>query len=149
MLRLEKGHIIVGQDSDGVTNALELDMPWALKLDKPFFIGQRSLRILEKQPLRQTLVGFTLPPPSSGETQRRPKECHLVLDGTQIAGRVTSVGWSPTLARCIGLALVSPAVAAGKQLQIRIEAGEEITAAIARPPFYDPAGERQRLGEST
>jgi sarcosine oxidase, subunit alpha len=149
MLRLEKGHIIVGQDSDGVTNALELDMPWALKLDKPFFVGQRSLRILEKQPRRQTLVGFTLPQPSSGGTQRRPKECHLVLDGTQIAGRVTSVGWSPTLARCIGLALVSPAVAAGKQLRIRIEAGEEITADIARPPFYDPAGERQRLGELT
>jgi sarcosine oxidase subunit alpha len=149
MLRLEKGHIIVGQDTDGVTNALELDMPWALKMDKPFFVGQRSLQILEKQPRRQTLVGFTLPQPSSGETQRRPKECHLVIDGTQIAGRVTSVGWSPTLARCIGLALVTPAVAAGKQFRIRIEAGVEITADIARPPFYDPAGERQRLGDST
>ena len=83
MLRLEKGHIIVGQDTDGVTNALELDMPWALKMDKPFFVGQRSLRILEKQPRRQTLVGFTLPQPSPGEMQRRPKECHLVLDGTR------------------------------------------------------------------
>ena len=82
MLRLEKGHIIVGQDTDGVTNALELDMPWALKMDKPFFVGQRSLQILEKQPRRQTLVGFTLPQPSPGEMQRRPKECHLVIEGT-------------------------------------------------------------------
>ena len=73
----------------------------------------------------------------------------MVIEGTQIAGRVTSVGWSPTLARCIGLALVTPAVAAGKQFRIRIEAGVEITADIARPPFYDPAGERQRLGDST
>src|SRR6185437_8089396 len=99
MLRLEKGHIIVGQDTDGVTNALELDMPWALKMDKPFFIGQRSLRALANLPQRQKLVGFTLSPAA----QLRPKECHLVLDGTQIAGRVTSVGWSPTLGRCIGL----------------------------------------------
>jgi sarcosine oxidase subunit alpha len=143
MLRLEKGHIIVGQDTDGVTNALELDMPWALKMDKPFFIGQRSLRILAKLPQRQRLVGFTLPP----EARRRPKECHLVLDGTEIAGRVTSVGWSPTLGRCIGLALVTPAVAAGKQLKIRIEGAEEIAADITPPPFYDPAGERQRLGD--
>jgi sarcosine oxidase, subunit alpha len=149
MLRLEKGHIIVGQDTDGVTNSLELDMPWALKMDKPFFVGQRSLRILEKLPRRQTLVGFTLPQPSPGEVQRRPKECHLVLDGTEIAGRVTSVGWSPTLSRCIGLALVTPKVAADKQFKVRIEAGEEITADIARPPFYDPAGERQRLGDPT
>ena len=130
-----------------MTNALELDMPWALKMDKPFFVGQRSLRILEKLPRRQTLVGFTLPQPSPGQIQRRPKECHLVLDGTEIAGRVTSVGWSPTLARCIGLALVTPALAAGKQLTVRIEAGEQITADITRPPFYDAAGERQRLGD--
>ena len=143
MLRLEKGHIIVGQDTDGVTNALELDMPWALKMDKSFFIGQRSLRILAKLPQRQRLVGFTLPP----DAQRRPKECHLVLDGTEIAGRVTSVGWSPTLGRCIGLALVTPAVAAGKLLKIRIEGAQEITADITPPPFYDPAGERQRLGD--
>jgi sarcosine oxidase subunit alpha len=143
LLRLEKGHIIVGQDTDGVTNALELDMPWAVKMDKPFFVGQRSLRILATLPQRQKLVGFTLPP----EAPRRPKECHLVLDGTQIAGRVTSVGRSPTLGRCIGLALVSPAAAAGKQLKIRIEDGEEIVADIAAPPFYDPAGERQRLGD--
>ena len=146
MLRLEKGHIIVGQDTDGVTNALELDMPWALKMDKPFFIGQRSLRILAKLPQRQKLVGFTLPP----EAPRRPKECHLVLEeGNQIAGRVTSVGWSPTLGRCIGLALVTPAVAAGKQLRIRIEAAREITADITPPPFYDPAGDRQRLEDPT
>jgi sarcosine oxidase subunit alpha len=149
MLRLEKGHIIVGQDTDGVTNALELDMPWALKMDKPFFVGQRSLRILEKVPRRQTLVGFTLPQPPAGGLQRRPKECHLVLDGTEIAGRVTSVGWSPTLSRCIGLALITPKLAAGKQFKVRIEAGEEITADITRPPFYDPAGERQKLGDPT
>jgi sarcosine oxidase subunit alpha len=141
MLRLEKGHIIVGQDTDGVTNALELDMPWALKMDKPFFIGQRSLRILAKLPQRQKLVGFTLPP----EAPHRPKECHLVLDGNQIAGRVTSVGRSPTLGCCIGLALVTPAVAAGKHLRIRIEDAQEITADITPPPFYDPAGDRQRV----
>jgi sarcosine oxidase subunit alpha len=139
-LRLEKGHIIVGQDTDGITNALEIGMPWALKMDKPFFIGQRSLRVLEKQPRRQTLVGFSLQAPG-------PKECHLVLDGTRIAGRVTSVAWSPTLRRCIGLGLVTPDVAQRKQLRIRIDGGEEIDADVAQPPFYDPKGERQRLGD--
>lgn len=143
MLRLEKGHLIVGQDTDGVTNALEINASWAFKMDKPFFIGQRSLRILEKQPLRQTLIGFTLPP----QAPRRPQECHLVIDGGRIAGRVTSVGWSPTLGRCIGLALVAPPLAARKQLRIRIEKSEEIDAEIAPLPFYDPNGERQRVGD--
>jgi sarcosine oxidase subunit alpha len=139
MLRLEKGHIIVGQDTDGITNALEVGMPWAIKMDKPFFVGQRSLRVLEKQPRRQVLAGFSL------EGQRRPKECHLVLDGSQIAGRVTSVGSSPTLGRCIGLALVAPQVALRRHLRIRIDGGEEIDAEVARLPFYDPNGERQRV----
>ena len=149
MLRLEKGHIIVGQDTDGITNALEIGMPWAIKMDKPFFIGQRSLRVLEKQPRRQTLVGFTLPSSdeSSVQGRRRPKECHLVLDGGQIAGRVTSVGWSPTLARCIGLGLVTPQVALRKHLRVRIDRGEEIDVEVAQPPFYDPSGERQRVGD--
>ncbi|HJX21306.1 MAG TPA: glycine cleavage T C-terminal barrel domain-containing protein, partial [Steroidobacteraceae bacterium] len=140
MLRLEKGHIIVGQDTDGVTNALEIDVSWALRMDKRFFIGQRSLSILQKQPRRQSLVGFTLPP----EAPLRPRESHLVLSAGQIAGRVTSTGWSPTLARCIGLALVTPALAAGQKLRIRIEKGQEIDADIVRLPFYDPQGERQR-----
>jgi sarcosine oxidase subunit alpha len=140
MLRLEKGHLIVGQDTDGLTNALEIDAPWALKMDKPFFVGQRSLRILAPLPRRQRLVGFTL----AAGAPRLPKECHLVLDGADIAGRVTSVGYSPTLQRCIGLALVTPAVAAGKALRIRIDGGALIDAAIAGLPFYDAAGARQR-----
>ncbi len=140
ILRMEKGHIIVGQDTDGVTNALEVGVSWALRMDKAFFTGQRSLAILAKQPQRQSLVGFLLPP----DSPRRPRESHLVIDRGQIAGRVTSTCFSPTLGRCIGLALVTPALAAGRELRIRIDKGEEIAAEIVAPPFYDREGERQR-----
>jgi sarcosine oxidase, subunit alpha len=142
MLRLEKGHIIIGQDTDGVTNALELGMPWAIRMDKPFFIGQRSLQILGKLPRHQTLVGFSLPAESD-----RPKECHLVLAGDRIAGRVTSVGLSPTLGKTIGLALVEPAVAASGSLQIRIDGNQLLNATVEAPPFYDPGAARQRPTE--
>ncbi|MBV8909661.1 MAG: hypothetical protein JOZ89_02760, partial [Gammaproteobacteria bacterium] len=140
ILRLEKGHIIVGQDTDGVTHALEIGVPWALRMEKPFFIGQRSLAILAKQPRRQTLVGFSLPPQSA----LRPRESQLVIDNGQIAGRITSCCFSPTLGRCIGLALVTPALAAGRALRIRIDRGSEIDAEIVPTPFYDREGERQR-----
>jgi sarcosine oxidase, subunit alpha len=140
ILRLEKGHIIVGQDTDGVTNALEIGVPWALRMEKPFFIGQRSLAILGQQPRRQTLVGFSLPP----QSPVRPRESHLVIENGQIAGRITSCCLSPTLNRCIGLALVTPALAAGRALRIRVDGGREIVAEITAPPFYDREGERQR-----
>jgi sarcosine oxidase subunit alpha len=140
-LRLEKGHIIVGQDTDGLTSPLEIGAGWAVKRDKPFFIGQRSLDILRQQPLRRQLVGFRL---SLGE-MRRPKECHLVIDHGALAGRVTSVAFSPIVGRTIGLAFVTPTVAARGRLQIRIERNAELTAEIVPLPFYDPAGARQRL----
>ena len=44
MLRLEKGHIIVSQDTDGLTQPFEAGMNWAVKMEKPFFVGQRSLK---------------------------------------------------------------------------------------------------------
>lgn len=140
MLRLEKGHLIVGQDSDGVTNGLEIDAPWAIKMDKPFFIGQRSLSILQQQPRKQTLVGWRLATIGAP----RPRECHLIIDSGRIAGRVTSVGLSPTLGHVIGLALVDPAVAGRGQFSIRVDGGVEVTAEVAPLPFYDPEGSRQR-----
>jgi sarcosine oxidase subunit alpha len=112
-------------------------------MSKPFFVGQRSLRVLERRPLRQQLVGFTLR--DAGD--RRPKECHLVIDGGKIAGRVTSIQHSATLGRAIGLALVEPSVVERGEFRIRIEQGEELTAVVTTLPFYDAQGERQVLEE--
>lgn len=143
MLRLEKSHIIVGQDTDGLTNPLEIGAHWAVKMDKPFFVGQRSLTIIARTPLRQRLVGFAL------QSGRRfgIKECHLIIKGGDIAGRVTSVGQSPTLGCTIGLALVTPAAAMDETLSIRIDGGVQITAPVVPLPFYDPTGTRQKIAD--
>jgi sarcosine oxidase subunit alpha len=143
VLRLEKGHVIVGQDTDGLTNPLEIGAGWALRMSKPFFVGQRSLQALQRRPLRQQLVGFTLP--DAGD--KRPKESHLVIDEGRIAGRVTSIQHSPTLARAIGLALVEPAIAQRGAFRIRIDGGTELRATVVSLPFYDASGERQSLDD--
>ena len=44
LLRLEKGHLIVSQDTDGLTDPFEAHLGWAVKLDKPFFVGKREPR---------------------------------------------------------------------------------------------------------
>jgi len=143
ILRLEKGHIIVGQDTDGLTDPLQARCEWAVKMDKPFFIGQRSLRILEKKARRQQLVGFRLTDPHAAI----PKEGHLVLNGNDMAGRITSVAFSPTLGAVIGLAMVAPDVASRGTFRIRIEGKRELDAVVAALPFYDAHGERQRVGD--
>lgn len=142
LLRLEKGHIIIGQDTDGLTTPGEAGLDWAVKMDKPFFVGQRSLAIIAGKPRRQQLVGFMLPADHSGPA---PQECHLVIEGGEIAGRVTSVGWSPTLARHIGLAYVRPEMSAvGNRFSIRLSDGALITAEVVQTPFYDPDNLRQQ-----
>jgi sarcosine oxidase subunit alpha len=146
LLRLEKGHLIVGQDTDGLTDPYEAGAGWAVRMKKAFFVGQRSLSILKEKGRNRQLVGFTL---AKGRRDPLPKECHLVVDGTKILGRVTSAKYSPTLDRVIGLAYVPPALSEpGSKINIKVDGGRIITATMATTPFYDPDNERQKMQPS-
>ena len=147
LLRLEKGHVIIGQDTDGLTTPFEAASGFAVKMDKPFFIGQRSLKIIHAKPLRQVLIAFVLDKSYAGPT---PKECHLVIDRGDMAGRVTSVALSETVGQVIGLAYVSPTLAnIGGKINIRIDGGAMVEATIVKPSFYDPDGARQKSDAAT
>ena len=142
VLRLEKGHLIVGQDTDGLTDPFEAGARWAVSMKKPFFVGQRSLKILESRGPRQTLAGIEVL-----DSTRSPQECHLVIDHGAIAGRVTSITRSRTLGRTIGLAMLTPPLAEpGREISIRADGGEMLRARVVAVPFYDPGNLRQRAG---
>jgi len=141
LLRLEKGHVIISQDTDGMTHPAEIDMGWAVSRNKPFFVGRRSVDILESQPLKRKLVGFTLPKGSA-----QPLEGHLVLKGPDISGNVTSCEFSPTLNAIIGLAYAAlDQSTPGQQIPIRVEGGVMVQATVSTLPFFDPANQRQEL----
>ncbi|QXH44997.1 (2Fe-2S)-binding protein [Pseudomonas xanthosomatis] len=141
LLRLEKGHVIISQDTDGMTHPGEIDMQWAIGRKKPFFVGKRTLEVLEAQPLKRKLVGFTLPKGAS-----LPLEGHLVLDGADISGNVTSCEYSQTLGRIIGLAYAGASQATpGMHIPIRVEGGEIVQAQVVQLPFYDPENTRQEV----
>lgn len=144
LLRLEKGHLILGQDTDGLTTPFEVGMDWAVKLDKPFFVGQRALQAIQRKPLRQKLVGFKLPAGLSGAV---PQECHLIIERGEIAGRVTSIAFSPNLGHHIGLAFIHPGLAKpGQFVEIRLTDGSLVGAEVCKTPFFDPTDERQKDG---
>ena len=140
LLRLEKGHLIVSQDTDGLTDPFEAHLGWAVKLDKPFFVGKRSLQIIGRREPRRRLVGFELPPDAPA-----PQENHLIVEDGRIVGRVTSIGRSGALGRTIGLAYVPPsAVEPGATLRIKGDGGAIVAAQVAATPFFDPEGVRLR-----
>jgi len=68
-----------------------------------------------------------------------PQECHLVIDRGEIAGRVTSIAFSPTLRRYIGWH-TQPEKATASQFACRtVSSGRN-----GSNPFYDPDNTRQR-----
>ena len=141
-MRLEKGHIIAGQDTDGLTNPLEANLEWALSRRKPFYLGKRSIEIAAQTGLARKLVGYTL-----GDADFPvPEVGHLVVRDGEIVGRVTSSAWSPSLERTIGLAFVEPDQAVtGCRFTIRGSGGHLQEAEVAQTPFYDPANTRQEM----
>jgi sarcosine oxidase subunit alpha len=141
LLRLEKGHPIISQDTDALTNLMETGLAWTIAREKEFFIGKRSTEILQKQPLERRLVGLRWPDGYAGTV---PQECHLILQGSTILGRITSIAPRSTLGYPLGLALLHPDHAAsGTELSVRVDHGELVNATVVALPHYDPENLRQ------
>jgi len=136
ILRLEKQHILVGQDTDSESNALSASMPWIVKWDKDDFVGKWSLEQVRERGIYERLVGFELADAIPGV----PLEGGQVVIGGRPGGRITSARWSPELGRVIGMAWVPPALARdGAEFAIKMNGGVE-KARVRLSPFFDPEG---------
>ena len=137
ILRLQKQHILVGQDTDSETTPFGAAAGWIVKLDKEQdFIGRRALEHYADRPPGLALCGFTCP---GGQL---PTEGAAVIDAAGDAvGQVTSARRSPKLGSSIGMAMVPPEmVVDGAALTIS-DRGARIRAEVQLAPFYDPEGE--------
>jgi sarcosine oxidase subunit alpha len=145
ILRLEKGHLIVGQDTDALSNPFGAGLGRMVRFTKPLFHGREALLRLKEKGVRSRLVGFQLPEGVARKGDngwaRQLEGCQVVEEGRP-AGRVTSARYSPTLDRYLGLAWVPEArSAAGQTFQVRCH-DADLTARVTAIPFYDPQGER-------
>jgi sarcosine oxidase, subunit alpha len=137
LLRLQKMHILVGQDTDSESNPFGAAMQWIVKLDKEQdWIGKWALEHYAEQPSETALVGFTL---ANGHV---PTEGAVVMpENGSPMGQVTSARYSQKLGRVIGMAWV-PAALAKDGARITISDEERrIEGEVQTKPFYDPDGE--------
>lgn len=142
ILRLEKGHILIGQDTDALTTPDELGFGWAVSKKKPFFIGKRSIEMRARLGQARRLVGLDFPA-GAGDL---PDEGCLVLRNGNPVGSITSIGHSPTLGRSIALAYVhADDGVAGARVFIRCRNGHTVEATVAAHAFFDPENRRQDL----
>jgi glycine cleavage system aminomethyltransferase T len=132
-LRLEKGHIIVGQDTDFDSTPRRIHHEWAVRLDKPDFVGKPAILRTNKIPLDRQLVGLEMTGPA-------PLEGAVIQHNDEYAGYVTSSFASPVLGKTVLLAW----------LRLFDNALPERVTIDGRParrvptPFYDPEATRAR-----
>ena len=130
-LRLEKGHVIVGQDTELDSSPRRVGMEWAVKMDKADFLGRRALERTAPLPDDRRLHGFTMPGPA-------PFEGSAILHEGEVVGVVTSSFDSPVLEQAVLLGWLRhrpfPSV-------VEIDGRPATTSST---PFYDPEGSRAR-----
>ena len=143
IMRLEKGHFIVGQDTDGLSKAPVTGLTPLLKLDKDDWAGMPEVAWTLESGDHPLIVACQ---PDDGTVV--PEEAAQILRAgtTEIVGRITSSRMSPTLGRSICLAQVTKEfAAAGTSLEVLLVHGERISATVMEHhAHFDPEGERLR-----
>ena len=143
VLRLEKGYLHVGGDTDGTSNPIDIGFGRIVANKQGDFIGARSLKRPEDQRTdRRQLVGFE----ADGDATVLPG-ANIVTGrgaGRRTEGFATSACLSPALGKTIGLGLLERGFERmGDTIQLYDE-GRVVSGRIVHSCFYDPDGERMR-----
>jgi sarcosine oxidase, subunit alpha len=144
VLRAEKGYILIGTDTDGMTLPDDLGISGPLRAKKLDFVGKRSLLTPDaRRPDRRQFVGLlplepnSVPHPGAHAIERRD-------GGMRSLGWVTSACHSPALGRSIALGMIERGralVESGGEVEL-FHLGHTMRARVVSPVFHDPAGEK-------
>jgi sarcosine oxidase, subunit alpha len=128
LLRLEKAHVIVGQDTDFDATPAKLNMEWAVRMDKPYFVGKQNLARMSEYRVDKRLIGVTFDAPAP------PEGAVIHTEGG--LGVLTSSRSSPVLGKAIGLGWIK---LTDGIVPRTVEVGDALGTVVAGA-FYDPEG---------
>src|SRR5262249_39703031 len=131
LLRLEKGHILIGQDTDFDTTPSKLSLDWTVKLDKPYFVGKHALVRMAGATMAQRLAPILFEGPTA------PFEGAALNAGAEHAGYLTSARFSPSLGRGVGLGWIRRI---GDAFPTTLSA-QGIRGTVVDHAFYDAKGD--------
>jgi len=139
-LRLEKGYIHIGTDTDGTTVPEDIGWGHVTRAKLRDFIGKRSLALPESvRADRLQLVGLR----SSGALLVAGSHIRISDTRRTTDGWVTSAGRLSSDGTPIGLALIRGGRSLLQQEVSIYDAGRQVgVATVVAPPFYDAPGDR-------
>jgi sarcosine oxidase subunit alpha len=132
LLRLEKGHLYLGQDTLPDDHPAKLGLGWTVASDKPDFVGKVALQRMAGLPLARKLVGLRF--------DASPQRGAPLLVGGDVTGRITSCSFSQILGFPIGLGWIR---SVDGRFPSELRSGGA-NATVVPTPFYDPEGMRLR-----
>ena len=138
-LRIEKGFLEVGVDTDGETTPLDVGWGAAIAKKPGDFLGRRSLdRQAQQRSDRLQLVGLRPQDPQLC----LPVGTHALDEKGRVVGHVTSSCFSPHLNRSIAMGRLRAGVSRiGEVVTVDVD-GKLCPALVSDRAFFDPAGER-------
>jgi aminomethyltransferase len=129
-LRLEAAMPLYGHELSETIDPLQAGLSWAVKLDKPDFIGKTALVARKEQTDLPVRIGLEL------KSSRPAREGNPVQSNNQNIGTVTSGTFTPTLQKSIAMAYVPRQYATvGTQLTVDVR-GKPEPGQVVKLPFY-------------
>jgi len=113
-------------------------LDFAVKMDKPDFVGRTALQRLATLPRERSLLPMTF------AGRRAPEEgAQLFVNGTHV-GNLTSSRFSPALGCGVALGWIRHPVGTPPTRVTARDTQGDVEGVITRGPFYDPTGARLR-----
>ncbi|MEP3639260.1 MAG: FAD-dependent oxidoreductase [Paracoccaceae bacterium] len=142
--RIEKGFRHFGHDITCEDHVLEAGLGFAVKTDKPDFIGRDAVLKKKDTGLSKRLVQFKLNDPEPLLYHNEP-----ILRNGEIVGYLSSGAYGHHLGAAIGLGYVpcqgetaSDVLASSYEIDV---CGTRVTADVSLKPMYDPKSERVKV----
>ncbi|BDW96809.1 FAD-dependent oxidoreductase [Thalassospira tepidiphila] len=142
--RIEKGFRHFGNDITCEDHVLEAGLGFAVKTDKPDFIGRDAVLAKHETGLTRRIVQFRLNDPEPLLFHNEP----ILRDG-KIVGHLTSGAYGHHVGAAVGMGYIgcagetaSDILASSYSIDV---AGTLVSAEASLRPFYDPSGDRVKI----
>ncbi|WP_298562320.1 FAD-dependent oxidoreductase [uncultured Aliiroseovarius sp.] len=142
--RIEKGFRHFGHDITCEDHVLEAGLGFAVKTDKPDFIGREAVLAKKESGLENRMVQFKLTDPEPLLYHNEP-----VLRDGEIVGFLSSGSYGHHLGAAMGMGYVpckgetaADVLASSYEIDV---AGTRVKAEASLKPMYDPKGERAKV----
>lgn len=142
--RIEKGFRHFGHDITSEDHVMEAGLGFAVKKDKPDYIGRDAILAKQDQGLQMRLLQFKLKDPEPLLYHAEP-----VLRNGEIVSYLTSGAYGHHLGGAMGMGYIPcPGEKLADVLASKFEidvAGTLVEAEVSSKPFYDPSSERVKV----